>query len=290
VTSAPVQACAVGAQLGEAPVWVPHEAALWFVDIVSKRVHRYQPHHRRHDAWDAPGTISFILPTRRGDFIVGLKSSLQRFDPAGAGFQHFADIEMHLSENRLNDACVGPDGSLWVGSMHDLQTDKSGALYRVCAEGLKRMLDDGYVVTNGPAFSPDGCTFYHTDTLRRTIYAFDCDRFGSLSGKRVLTQLEVGDGYPDGTTVDSEGCLWVALWEGWAVRRYSPAGHLLESVQLPCAKVTKVAFAGVDRRTVYVTTARIGLSEAERRTQPLAGDLFSFRSSVPGLAPAMLNI
>jgi sugar lactone lactonase YvrE len=106
----------------------------------------------------------------------------------------------------------------------------------------------------------------------------------------VFIEIEHGAGFPDGNTVDAEGCVWVALWEGWAVRRYSPRGELLASVRFPCAKVTKVAFGGEDNCMVYVTTACEGLSAAEREAQPLAGDLFGFRAAVPGLPPAILDV
>jgi xylono-1,5-lactonase len=290
VTIDAVHVCCVGAELGEGPIWVPHEEALWFVDIAGRRLHRYRPHDKRHDTWTAPQKVSFVLPTRRGDFIVGLPGRLQRFDPITAEFRHYAELEAHLPDNRLNDACVGPDGSVWFGSMHDPQTTQSGALYRADATGCTRKLDAGYVVTNGPAFSPDGTTFFHTDTQRRIIYAFDCSATGTLSRKRILTQIEEGVGIPDGTTVDAEGCLWVAMWRGWAVRRYSPTGELLQSIRFPCANVTKVSFAGADLQTVYVTTAWTGLTAAERGAQPLAGDLFSFRSAVPGVVPGVLEL
>ena len=269
---------------------MPRDDALWFVDIAAKRVHRYHPHADRHDAWTAPEKVSFILPTRRGDFIVGLQSGLRRFDPDTGGFEHFADIEAHLPDNRLNDACIAPDGSLWFGSMHDLQTRHCGALYRVDRHAQALRLDEGYVITNGPAFSPDGRIFYHTDSLARIIYAYDCDASGCLTDKRVLVRIDESVGVPDGTTVDAEGCLWAAIWGGWAVHRYSPAGELIESVPLPCSNVTKVAFGGADRRTVYVTTAWAGLSETERSAQPQAGDLFAFRSTVSGLLPMLLEL
>jgi len=282
--------CSIGAELGEGPVWVPQDQALWFVDITGRQVHRYQPHSRQHRVWAAPDKVSFIFAVRGGGFMVGLKSGLHRFDPRRGEFTYFAAAEPHLPDNRLNDGCVSPEGELWFGSMHDPQKESSGSLYRLDRDGRAVLLDSGYVVTNGPAFSPDGRTFYHTDTARRLIYAFERSAPGSLSGKRVFAQIEAAAGFPDGTAVDAEGCLWVALWGGWGVRRYAPDGELLATVRFPCARVTKVAFAGEDRRTAYATTAWRGLSAAEREAQPLAGDLFCFRTAVPGLAPPMLEI
>lgn len=269
---------------------MPHDEALWFVDITGRNVHRYEPQSRQHRVWAAPDKVSFIVAVRSGGFMVGLKSGLHRFDPQIGEFRHFADVEPHLPANRLNDGCVSPEGELWFGSMHDPEKESSGSLYRLDRDGFAVALDSGYVVTNGPAFSPDGRTFYHTDSTRRVIYAFDRSAPGLLSGKRVFARIEAAAGFPDGTAVDAEGCLWVALWGGWGVRRYSPGGELLVTIPFPCARITKVAFAGEDGCTVYATTAWRGLSAAEREAQPLAGDLFCFRTEVPGLAPVMLDI
>jgi sugar lactone lactonase YvrE len=144
-------------------------------------------------------------------------------------------------------------------------------------------MDDGYCITNGPATSPDGRTLYHTDTLKKLIYAFDVSAAGELSNRRVFAAIEDGAGHPDGTAVDADGCVWIALFGGWGVRRYSPGGQLLETVALPVANVTKIAFGGDDLRTAYATTARKGLSAAELAAQPRAGDLFAFRVDTPGL-------
>ncbi len=276
-------AARVGAQLGEGPIWVAREAALWFVDIKGRHVRRYDPATGHQSAWQAPAQPGFVVPKRGRGFIVGLQSGLHDFEPQSGRFSPLTPVEPHAPENRLNDASVGPDGALWFGSMDDRETSPTGALYRLCAGGRPAALDAGYVITNGPAFSPGGEVFYHTDTLARVVYAFDHREPGKLSGKRVFVRIEDSDGYPDGTTVDAEGCVWIAMWSGWAVRRYSPAGELLTTVRVACANVTKIAFGGEDGCTAYVTTAWKGLSPPQRAAQPLAGDLFRFRVAAPGL-------
>jgi sugar lactone lactonase YvrE len=143
-------------------------------------------------------------------------------------------------------------------------------------------MDSGYVITNGPAFSPDGGTLYHTDTLERRIYAFDLREDGSLANKRVFVTIEQGAGFPDGPVVDSEGCLWTGLFGGWSARRYAPDGRLLENVAFPVANITKLAFGGPNLTTVYATTARKGLDAAALAGQPEAGGLFCFEAKVPG--------
>jgi sugar lactone lactonase YvrE len=165
--------------------------------------------------------------------------------------------------------------------MDDGEENPTGALYRLDESGLS-VMDPGYVITNGPAISPDAGTLYHTDTLQKRIYAFDLHADGSLSGKRVFATIEEGAGYPDGPVVDSQGCLWTGLFGGWGVRRYSPQGQLLECVSFPVANVTKLAFGGPDLMTIYATTARKGLDSAALAAQPLAGGLFCFRAETPG--------
>jgi xylono-1,5-lactonase len=280
----------VRAELGEGPVWVEREAALWFVDIKGRRLHRWDPARREHRSWTAPQAPGFLAPRRAGGFLVGLKTGLHRFDPETGAFVRSGEVEPHLPANRLNDGCVSPEGALWFGSMHDPELEPSGALYRLGEDGRCVRLDEGYVITNGPAFSPDGRVFYHTDTAGRTVYAFDRPQPHLLAAKRVFVRIEEGAGYPDGTTVDREGCVWIALWGGWGLRRYSPSGELLASVRLPCANVTKLAFGGADLRTAYITTACKGLTPEERSAQPLAGDLFSFEAPVPGLSPVEVSI
>jgi xylono-1,5-lactonase len=283
-------ACSVGAELGEGPVWVHRDAALWFVDIKGRRLHRFDPDAHELRAYAAPEQPGFVVPVHGGGLLAGLKTGLHRFDPATGGFNLFARIEPDLPDNRLNDASVCPDGTLWFGSMDDSESRPTGSLYRLDADGRCVRLDTGYVITNGPAFCPHAATFYHTDTAQRVVYAFDRDSSGALSGKRVFVRIEADGGYPDGTTVDAEGCVWIAMWGGWEVRRYSPAGELLRTVRFPCANITKIAFGGEERRTVYATTAWKGLSPAARAQQPLAGDLFCFESDVPGLASTELRI
>lgn len=272
-----VLACAC--ELGEGPVW--HDDALWFVDIKGRRIHRYEPGGAA-TSWSAPDQPGFIAPLVDGGWIAGLKSGLHRFDPATGGFELIVTVEDPALDNRLNDGAVDARGRLWFGSMHDGERNSSGALYRL-ESGRPVRLDEGYVITNGPCFSPDGATLYHTDTLRKVIYAFDVADDGGICNRRPFVTIDEPDVYPDGSVVDAEGCLWTALWGGWGVRRYSPRGEIIGFVRLPVAQVTKVAFGGADLRTVYVTSAWKGLSTSARRAQPLAGDVFRFAAEVAGL-------
>ena len=266
-------------ELGEGPVW--WRDALWFTDIKQKKVHRFDPESGKGDSWAAPSEVGFLVPLESGQFLAGAKTGLYRFDPAVGTFSFLRAVEPRRSSNRLNDGATDPKGRLWFGSMDDTEKQPSGMLYRLYGESLAPM-DSGYVITNGPAFSPDGNILYHTDTLEKRIYAFDLHDDGSLANKRLFVTIEDGAGYPDGPTVDSEGCLWTGLFGGWSARRYGPEGRLLETIAFPVANITKLAFGGSDLSTVYATTARKGLEAGALAQQPLAGGLFRFRAKVAG--------
>jgi xylono-1,5-lactonase len=278
----------VGAVLGEGPFWSATEQVLWFVDIKAPAIHRFNPASGEKRSWKAPDRVGFLAPTSDGRLIAGLKTGLHRFNPETGNFALLQVVEPHAPNNRLNDGFVDSEGFLWFGSMDDTEEEPSGALYQLGPQGCIRR-DPGYVVTNGPAESPDGRTLYHTDTLAGVIYAFDRARDGQLTNKRVFVRIAAGGGYPDGPIVDAEGCLWTGLFGGWALQRYSPAGKLLDEIRLPCSAVTKAAFAGDDLRTLYITTAHVALSPEERKQQPLAGGLFRARVAVPGLPQGIVS-
>jgi len=278
----------VEAVLGEGPVWSAAEQAVWFVDIKAPAIHRYHPASGERRSWPAPTRVGFVLPTRAGWMIAGLKSGLHRFNPETGNFTLLHVVEPHAPNNRLNDGFVDSEGFLWFGSMDDNEEDPSGALYQLSDNGCVRR-DPGYVVTNGPAESPDGRVLYHTDTLAGVIYAFDRTRVGTLSNKRVFARLPPGSGCPDGPVVDVEGCLWTGVFGGWRLQRYSPEGTLLTSLRLPCSAVTKAAFGDADLKTLYITTAHVALNAEERRQQPLAGGLFRARVDVPGLPQGIIS-
>lgn len=277
----PVSLCAVGATLGEGPVWIAQDAALWFVDIKQHRIHRFQPDGSALRNWDAPAQPGWILPADDGSLITGLQTGLHRFDPVAGSFTLLDQPEAHLPSNRLNDATVGADGTLWFGSMDDAEEAPSGRFYRFRYGRTEVAAIDPVVITNGPAIAPDG-TLYHVDTLARRIWASTPGEDGTLGPSRLFAEIEDGAGYPDGPVVDAEGHVWIGLFGGWGVRRYAPDGRLVSTVRFPVANVTKIAFGGPDLRTAYATTARKGLSETDLRDQPLAGNLFSFDPGVAG--------
>jgi len=278
----------VKATLGEGALWDAALEQVWFVDIKGRKIHRCAPDGSGRRSWDAPSQVGFIAPGEGGAMVCGLEDGLYRFDADTGVFAALAQLEADLPGNRFNDGHVDPKGRLWFGSMDNGETQPSGVLYRFDGAQVASM-DHGYIITNGPAVSPDGRTLYHTDTLAKRIYAFDLLDSGALHNKRVFAEL-AAPGHPDGMAVDADGHLWVATFGGWRIDRYDAQGRKVGEVRLPCANITKLAFGGADLRTVYVTSARKGLSQAQLLEQPLAGGLFTFNSDTPGLPQHLLRI
>ncbi len=272
----------IGAALGEGAMWCARDRSVWSVDIMGHKLHRFDPASGARQSWDTPPNPGFIVPKRRGGFLVGLRGGLYDFDSANGQFTLRTEVERDLPGNRSNDGFVDPAGRLWFGTMDYDGREASGALYIYDAQGL-RLADPGYRITNGPALSPDGKTLYHADTAGQRIYAFDVPIGGVITNKRLFATIDRG--HPDGMAVDSAGRLWSALYGGGEINVYAPDGTLLQYVALPCDKVTKLVFGGDDLKTVYVTTARQELSAAELQAQPLAGGLFAITTDVAGLPP-----
>jgi D-xylonolactonase len=273
----------VRAILGEGPVWVEREAALYWVDVKGRKI------FRRDGAgdlasWDTPMRVGSLAPRVGGGFIAGTGQGFALVDLDAGRFDLLGNPDADRPANRFNDGKVDRQGRFWAGTMDDHEREASGTLYRLDANLDWTAVDGGYRVTNGPAFSPDGRIMYHNDSALQVTYAFDVDEAGNAVDRREFVRAAPGEGYPDGMTVDAERCLWVAFWDGWCVRRYSPAGALLQTVEVPVQRPTSCAFGGAGLATLFVTSARIGIEGTDLDKQPLAGGLFAVDLGVQGLA------
>ncbi|WP_380787882.1 SMP-30/gluconolactonase/LRE family protein [Sphingomonas sp. R86521] len=273
-----------GMMLGEGPVWDGAAGQLWFVDIKQHRVHRLDPATAAVETWPAPAQIGWVLPAEGGKLIAGLQSGLATFDPETGAFTPLAEVEPDLPGNRLNDATVGADGTIWFGSMDDGCELATGRLHRFDGTAVTATALPPVPITNGPAFAPDGGTLYHVDTAGGVLHAVTIDADGEPGAMRDFVRIDPDHGNPDGAITDSEGNVWVGIWGGWCARCYAPDGSLLREVRFPCANVTKIALGGPDLKTAYATTAKGDLTDAELAEQPEAGSVFTFAVEVPGNA------
>ncbi len=274
----------VHAVLGEGPVWVARESALFWLDIKGLQVFRLDLRGQLTE-WPTPFRVGSIVPRKSGGFIGGTEDGIAAIDPETGKFDILFNPEEDRPGNRFNDGKLDRQGRFWAGTMDDGEREDSGTLYRIDDDLSWHSMDGGYRVTNGPAFSPDGKVMYHNDSARQLTYVFDLAD-GQPGERRIFLQFKEGEGFPDGMTVDAEGCLWIAFWDGWCLRRYSPAAEWLETVKLPVARPTSCAFGGLDFDQLYITSASIGLDEGARQMQPNAGGLFMITPGVRGLQDA----
>ena len=279
----PVCIADVKALLGEGPVWMPGEAALYWVDIKGRRIFRRMFDSGEVTSWEPPFRVCSLAPREGAGFVAGTENGFAFVDPEAGRYDLLANPEPELRTNRFNDGKLDRAGRFWAGTMDDDEVLATGALYRLDPDLGWRGVDHGYRVTNGPAFSPGGGLMYHNDSARQLTYLFDLDREGNAANRRVFARYGREDGYPDGMTVDAEGCLWIAFWDGWCVRRYSPEAELLETVELPVQRPTSCVFGGPDLDHLFVTSASTGLSEHDLSKQPQAGGLYCFKPGVAGL-------
>jgi len=272
----------VKAVLGEGPIWDAREQALYWVDIPERRVFRWSEGEGTRTV-PVERHICSLLPRATGGFIGGGYDGFLEIGP-DLNAAVLANPEPDLPGNRFNDGKVDRAGRFWAGTMDRSEREASGSLYRLDPDRSWTRIDSGYRVTNGPAFGRDGRTMYHTDSARQVVYAFDLAADGSASNRRVHLQFGEGDGYPDGMTVDAEDCLWIAFWDGWCVRRFSPAGVRLAELRVPAQRPTSCAFGGAGLDRLFITTASRDLTAEELSAQPNAGGLFMTLPGVTGIA------
>lgn len=265
-------------QLGEGACWSPRDGAFYWVDILAPALNRLTLDDGRITRWPMPEPLGWVVRRSAGGLIGGFQSGVAeiRLDPLG--ITPIVDPEPHLPGNRMNDGKADAQGRIWFGTMDMAEVADTGALYRLDTDRRWTLLDDGYRVTNGPAFSRDGQWLYHSDTARRTIYRFALGQDGSVADRHPFIRFADADGYPDGMTVDAADGLWVAHWGGGRISRFAPDGTLDRSIALPAQQITNMAFAGEDLDRLFVTSAAKGLPDSE-----YDGGMFEVETGAIGL-------
>lgn len=272
------------ADVGEGPVWDQENGRLLWVDITRGQLHLYNPETGKDTVFDAGAPLGCVAPRDGGGIILGLAGGLAALDERTGHAERFVPIEADRPDTRLNDGKCDAVGRFWVGSVRGDEATPTGALYRVDVDGSVAPAVTGTRISNGLGWSPDGRTMYFIDTPTLGIDVFRFDpASGTIGERRRLVTIASADGLPDGLTVDREGCLWVAYWGGWCVRRFTPDGTLDRTVRLPVSQVSCVGFGGPDLQDLYITSAACELGTEQLAEQPNAGGLFRFHADVPGL-------
>jgi len=267
--------------VGEGPVWIAEEDALYWVDVLGQAINCLSLRGRSLRRWPAPEPIGFLIPRRFAPgFMAGMQSGLHAVTLEPLKFTLLGTPEPHLSGNRFNDAKVDSHGRLWAGTMSTDGKGAAGSLYRLDADHRWHVIERGYSVPNGPAFSVAGSCLYHADSPRQMIFRFEVDEAGVIHDKTPFIRFDDGWGFPDGMTVDTEEHLWVAHWDGGRVSRFDPQGRLVRAFALPASRITSCTFGGPGLDRLFVTSA-----SWERLNEPLAGALFELESGACGLPP-----
>jgi sugar lactone lactonase YvrE len=263
--------------VGENPLWHPFEKRVYWVDIPRGRLHRHDPATGQNDMFELGAAI--------GGFTVQSDGALLLFMARGAVMRWqdgrttpVIDSLPDEHDNRFNDVIADPEGRVFCGTM--TAPSHSGRLYRLDRDRTVTQILDGIGTSNGMGFTPDLRQLYYTDTGPRNIYLFDYARAtGTLGNQRVFQHIDDGRGRPDGLTVDAEGCVWSARWDGYGLIRYAPDGSELAWFDLPARNVSSLAFGGDDGTDIFITTA--GLNNPEANGEH-AGALFHMNIGVRG--------
>ena len=273
----------IGASLGECPLWSVDEQALYWIDINAPSLNRFDPASGRNDAMPMPEAIGCYAFRPRGGFVVALRSGVWLCGPDGRLERRVVAAPYDTKRFRFNDGRCDPRGRFVLGTMNDRQDAPTAALYRVDPDFTITELFAGMTISNGLAWSPDGCTMFHSDTPARTVRAFDYDlATGTPSRGRVFARWTGAHQQPDGGTTDADGHYWSAHYGAGRLVELAPDGTPVAEHPLPAMCPTMCAFGGRDLRTLYVTTARQQRDAAELAAYPQSGGIFAKRVAKPG--------
>lgn len=272
------------ATLGEGALWSDREQALFWVDIEQRRVCRFDPKSMTNRSVDVGQQVGTVVESQKGGLVAGLKDGVYSLDFESGVMTRWCDPLKGDQSSRLNDGKAGPDGRLYVGGMGP---DGTQFLYRIERDGASiAAIERSITCSNGLCWTEDARTLYYIDSPQRVVWAYDFEKAtGAVSNRRVVVDTTAENCVPDGMTIDVEGMIWVAFWQGWSVRRYDPTtGKELMRIELPVERVTSCAFGGPRHDQLYITTASIDMGPDDWKQQPLAGGLFVCEPGVRGRA------
>lgn len=271
------------ARLAEGPAWDPVSGTLFWVDIYNHRVHRFNPASGETRFYDVGDVVTGVAPAEGNSLLIARRRDISLLDLQSGSIRTLHGFDL-AEDSRLNDGKCDSRGRFWIGTMHEGH-EGAARLYRFDPDGTLHEMERGLTIANGLGWSPDDRTFYLTDSPAKRIYryAYDADA-GTISDRAVFADLSGGDSVPDGLTVDQNGYVWSAQWDGGCVIRFGPDGVERDRAEVPVPLTTSCTFGGTDLRDLYITTASVGLSQKEIDRHLTSGDLYGFRTDVGGLA------
>jgi L-arabinonolactonase len=276
-----------GNLLGEGIIWSRLHNEIQWTDILGKTFWRFDPATGAAKSTHLPDRLACFAPLGGSRILAGFANGLANFDLASGESQPIIAIEADRPTTRLNDGKLDRQGRFVFGTMDESRTASPIGQVWSFDGGAPRVLFDGVRISNSIAFSPDGRRMYFADTPQGVIWRYDYETdSGQVANRQVFVEVAPTHGAPDGSTIDTDGCLWNAEWGGGRVVRYTPEGRIDRIISVPCSQVTCCAFGGVDLATLYITSARVGLGEAKLAAEPEAGALFAINVGARGIADA----
>lgn len=262
--------------LGECPLWHPTEKVLYWIDILKPALHRLDPKTKQHQIWPMPTNICCIEPHADGGLIAGMRTYFAHIDLPSGKVTNIAQVVQPDQPLMFNDGKCDRQGRYWAGTKDVHEKDPIATLYRLDKDGSVHAMAHHIVETNGIAWSPDNKTMYYCDTLPRHIWQCDFDpATGNIANQRIFVQVPEGVGLPDGLTVDRDGFIWSAHWNGWGITRYTPDGKIDRVINMPVQLTSCCCFGGDNYQTLFVTSISENLTPEQLAKGPLAGCVFA---------------
>ena len=276
--------------LGEGTLWVKSLNSIYFTDIKRKKIFTFNTKTKRKKIIKINKEIGFLSHIKKNIFILGLKGELRIVNLKNNKKIKSIFIEIDKPLNRLNDGKTDPSGRLWFGSMDNLERNiQNGSLYCLNKNLKLKMVDNKYMITNGPAFINEK-NFYHTDTKKRIIYKIKIDKNLNILEKKIFKKFLGVEGFPDGMTTDRFKNLWVCHFGGSSISVFNQKGKKIYKIKLPAKNVTNCAFGGANNNDLYITTALKGLKEIDKKKYNLSGSLFKIRTNSKGMTSKSFNV
>ncbi|PPR46719.1 MAG: L-arabinolactonase [Alphaproteobacteria bacterium MarineAlpha5_Bin9] len=269
--------------LGESPIWVEEHNSLYWIDIKRKLIHKYNIRNKQKKTWCFNQTITCIAHIKKNLFIIGSKNGLKIVNLINKKITNIFNPEKNLPNNRLNDGKCDNKGRFFVGSMNEINNKKTGSLYLLDNDLKCKKIIGGFIISNGPTFSPDYKKIYFSETRLGKIYVANLNSDGSISNKKLFIKIPISEGKPDGMTTDNKGNIFVAIIYGSKINKYNKNGKKIDTIKLPISCPTSCVFGGKKFDILFITSASHKLSNKQKMIEPLWGSVLKIKLKTNGL-------
>lgn len=275
----------ISSTLGEGPTYNEEENTLYWTDIKEHKIHAYSLDTKKVKSYQFTKEIGSFVFTNENKILATSNDGFEYLDLEIEKMNALLDPEDHLPNNRFNDGKCDAYGRYFAGTMDNNEEEVTGSLYCYDGKNIEKKESD-LSISNGLGWNMDSSKFYLTDTIRRIIYVYDYDlKTSTMSNKKIFAKIKDEDGYPDGLCVDSQNHIWSAHYMGWKITRYAPDGNIERIIDLPVPNITCCAFGEKDFKTLFITTAKKGMSKKELKDAPLSGHVFTLKTDIVGQKP-----